>query len=65
MKDELLKILPWALLLACMVYGLRNNKYFHLGDDVQAIQRGQFLLVFMAIGLVVLVALMVMKLLNA
>ena len=64
MKDELLKILPWALLLMCMVYGLRNNKYFHLGDDVQAIQRGQFLLVFMAIGLVVLVTLMVMKLFN-
>lgn len=59
------ELIPWCIVTFLLVGGIFLNKFFHIGDDVNIIQRNQIILVALCLGSLVKTILVFLGLLES
>lgn len=55
------EIVPWILVTILLSLGAINNKLFHIGDDVNKVQKNQFIIITLAIVSVIRTTLLILE----
>lgn len=59
------EFIPWCIITFLLIGGIFFNKFFHIGDDVNIIQRNQIILVILCLGSLVKTILVFLGLLES
>jgi uncharacterized sodium:solute symporter family permease YidK len=59
------ELIPWCIVTFLLVGGIFLNKFFHIGDDVNIIQRNQIIIVVLCLGSLVKTILVFLGLLES
>lgn len=58
------ELIPWGLVTLLLIGGIFFNKFFHIGDDVNIIQRNQIIIVVFCLASLVKTILVFLGLLE-
>jgi uncharacterized sodium:solute symporter family permease YidK len=59
------ELIPWCIVTFLLIGGIFLNKFFHIGDDVNIIQRNQIIIVVLCLGSLVKTILVFLGLLES